>query len=242
MEHDNPADRLLAIILEGKKHAASENCRSVWRELLGVENEPSLLQRLSLVAALPAQIISALEEANPKRGPTWNHWYPQMVHAFTAQTLNGDWRSFISIIDQHSIDGLRSAAGILELVSPKTVVADAKLDELKLQLTEILKEVRDSTEIDAQLKKKICRAILEIVNAIDQYFITGIDGVAEALEAAAGKVNRNDDTRQFVKKDGVGKKLMSILKVVNKTVDSAENVKELGENVAGALEWFDPIL
>lgn len=242
MEHDNPADRLLAIILEGKKHGVGERCRDVWQKILNTNDESTLLLRLGLTSNLPRQIVNALQEASPKRGPTWNHWYPQIVNAFIVQRLNETWQTFIGTIDKHSIDSLSTAAELLEHRSPKSVVEPAELDDLKERLTDILKEVRDSTDIDVDLKKKICKAILEIINAIDQYFITGIDGVSEALERAAGTVNRNADTRQFVKKDGLGKKLMGVLKLVNEKVDSAENIKEIGENVIGALEWFDPTL
>lgn len=241
MNHDNPADRLLAIILEGKKYPGHEGCLGVWQRIFGTSDNSTILTRLGLTADLPRQVVVALREANPNRTPTWNHWFPQIVNAFTRQQLTGQWQTFIGVIDQHSIDGLQSAAGLLEHITPKSLIGTTQLDELKEKLTEVLQEVRDSVDIDAKLKKIILKAVSGIINAIDQYFIEGVDGIAEAVEKAAGAVARNDVARQFIKKEGLGRKVLGALKLVNGTVDSTETVKDFGENAHEALEWLNLI-
>jgi hypothetical protein len=75
---DNPAQRLLDLLEEGKQHNAGSNCRAVWKTLLHIDGdaEHHILIRLSQVMALPERIIQVRENIfhrygeNPHTGKT----------------------------------------------------------------------------------------------------------------------------------------------------------------------------
>lgn len=65
--YDNPAQRLLDILQEGKKIPHHKNCLTAWQEILIAENRIDTVIKLGKVASLPDEIEVLLRN----RLPVW---------------------------------------------------------------------------------------------------------------------------------------------------------------------------
>lgn len=93
---DNPAQRLLDLLEQGKKYQTTDNCPKVWQQILQVEGmeKQHLLTRLAHAMAFPGRIIQVREDNfSTFRGKS-NHWKSRIDKAFVSQTLNSDWNTF----------------------------------------------------------------------------------------------------------------------------------------------------
>jgi len=73
---DNPAQRLLDLLEQGKNYKREDNCRVVWQQILQVEGmeEQHLLTRLAFAMALPGRIIQVREDNFSSLRGKSSHW------------------------------------------------------------------------------------------------------------------------------------------------------------------------
>lgn len=235
MSHDNPANRLLSILEAGRLLNKGAKCREAWERLLGVTGNSSLLMlRIGRLMELPAMIIESLKESYPHRGNTWTHWETQVNTGFAAQNINATWATFIDHIDDTSITLLRLSSDLIEAKYPQETLSDEELVDLRLKLTALAEEILAS-DVDNNLKKYLARALRRLVNAIDEYQITGGAGIVDAVESTIGHVVVSPAYRDFLSKSDLGSKFVTVLSVMANAVTTAPALKELAHKIAGLL-------
>lgn len=232
MNYDNPAERLLVILREGKKFPKTESCRKVWEHLLGVSADTALLTaRLAKVMQLPAVIRDALREEFPEQGNTWGHWEAQVCGAFMSQDLQATWDTFTKHIDVHTLTYLQMSSGLLQSRANTKLVANGDLDAFKTTLNEILKELIAS-EQPVEVKLYLTRALQKIITTIDEYRITGALPMVDAIEATIGHAVRHGEYRSFFTDTALGERLMETLSAMANVVTVAVGVPQLGQAIA----------
>lgn len=235
MSHDNPANRLLSILEAGKQVDKRTSCREAWGKLLDTRGNNSLLMsRIGKLMELPALIIQALKEGYPNRGKTWAHWEAQVNTAFTTQNLNATWESFIIHIDDMSLNILRLSSDLIEVKFPQNTLSDEDLAGLRLKINELTEEILAS-DVGDDLKQYLVRALRRLVNAIDEYQITGATGIVEAVEVAIGHAAMSSEYREFLNDSALGAKFVTVLSVMANAVTVAPALTELALRVAGLL-------
>ena len=237
MRHDNPADRLLAILEEGMRYKRDTNCRNVWQALLGVQDNNSLLlSRIGRLMELPGEIISSLKECYPEQGNTWSHWESQVNTAFMQQNLNGQWQGFIGQIDDQSINTLRLTSSLLELKSKIKNIPEEDLDKFKSTLLDLMDQVLQS-DIDFELKKYLVRSIRRLINSIEEYKLTGAVAICDAIESTVGHAWLSPAFGEFLKTTDLGKKFASTLSVMADAITVATPlIPAIANFVSGLLE------
>lgn len=87
---DNPAQRLLDLLEQGKIYNREDNCRVVWQQILQVVGmeEQHLLTRLAFAMALPGRIIQVREDNFSSLRGKSSHWKSHVDKAFVSQSLN----------------------------------------------------------------------------------------------------------------------------------------------------------
>jgi hypothetical protein len=235
MSHDNPANRLLSILEAGGKLNKKTVCREAWGSLLDASgNSALLMSRLGKLMELPALIIESLKDNYPNRGNTWAHWEVQVNRAFTTQNLDGHWETFINHIDGTSLTLLRLSSDLIEAKSPQETLSEEGLAGLRLKLTELAEDILAS-DLDHDLKKYLVRALRRLVNAIDEYQITGGAEILDAVEATIGHAAVSPAYREFMKDNDLGAKFVMTLSLMANAVTVAPALKELASSVAGLL-------
>lgn len=231
MNYDNPAARLLNLITEGRKNDPNANCRSVWVQLLGTNENPQLMSRLGKAMELPEQIISALSESFPSQGNTWSHWESQINSAFMAQNLNSTWNSFIGNIDNHSFTYLRLASDLLQSKANTKLLVDEEITSLRDSLQDIYTDAQTSPMPD-EVRKFILRHLKKLIDGIDEYKISGALPILDSIESAVGHMAIDKNYKNFLFDTELGKKLLDTLSSAANVVTVAVGLPQLTQAIA----------
>ena len=232
MTHDNPAGRLLSILMSARVIPGDRVCRMAWHELLQTDERQSLLMsRLGKVMELPQAAILALKEAYPDDIPTWEHWEAQVNAGFNSQQLQGPWASFINYIDDHTINYLRMSATLLQGKSLTRNISTEELTDVRRTILAIIDELIESGQPDA-VKKYLVYQLQRIVTAIDEYRISGAMPILDLVEGAFGHSLVDHDYSTFLKDDSLGQKVVSCLATAANLVTVATGLPALPTTVA----------
>lgn len=184
---DNPAQRLLDILEEGKRYNAGENCRAVWRTLLHIDRdaEHHILIRLSQVMALPERIIQVRENNFSSLRGKSTHWENCVRKAFTSQNLNEIWQTFIQYIDERTLYELGTLSDLFETRGTHSTIDANEIDSLLNRIREIREEIRHS-ELPSAMKTMLLKQLTLIQESLESYFISGVEPVMNAVQSTLG--------------------------------------------------------
>lgn len=236
MNLDNPARRLVTILDAGKKINSDSPCKAAWADLLGVDrNSHELLARMAKVMELPSLAFQALTDADPSEAQNCSHWRAQLNTAFSLQNLSSNWHSFIGHIDNHSTTYLKMHAKILDMGSNRSAIDPTELGKVRAELEDILTEVLVSEEIAQAPKNYLVRNLRKLITAIDEFRLTGSEGIFDAIEVIVGHAAFDQDYKESLKKNATGSKLADCLQTLANLVTVAQGYKELAAPIATLL-------
>lgn len=232
MQYDNPAARLLSILSEGKKVAATDPCRGTWAKLLDTpEGDGALLvSRIGKLMSLPQEIIERTKELYPNQQPTWQHWSHQVNAGFSSQNLNGQWQTFVQHIDPHTITYLTMSSDLLEAKSSIKRLELSKITELRGTINELMSSVLQS-DSDSELKKYVIHHLRQILVAIDEYKITGALPILDAVESTIGHAYIDKKYYSYLKDTDIGKQIVIALGAVANLVTIAVGVPAITQGI-----------
>lgn len=227
MQQDNPASRLLKILEAGRRLDKQRNCRECWEELLDARGDTALLMsRLGRVMELPRLTISALIASYPNQGETWKHWEAQVSAAFMVQNMHAEWKSFSANIDLHSITYLKMAADLLNAKQQSRLLEQAELSAIRDHVQAALNEVLDA-DLPNALKVQLSRCIKRIIDALDDYQLTGGIAVLEAAEASLGHASLDSEYRSFLQNTALGQRVLNAISAAANIVTVSVGIPQL---------------
>jgi hypothetical protein len=185
---NNPAARLHALLSKAKKGGEQYRQKPAtesWAMLLNVptDNQALMLKRLGGVMELPLNIKTRTENLADVDQDLFLRWLPKVEEAFRANHLAGGFHGFIDKIDDTTLYGIEHCAALLSNRDPEAEITPEELENLKLQVEEMIKEMVDA-EMDPDLKKFLLKHLFAIRNAIDEYQVFG----SKPLVTAFGEV------------------------------------------------------
>jgi hypothetical protein len=230
MQFDNPAARLLEILVQGKKRPADEVCRVAWGKVLGTNHGDLalLVSRIGKVMALPQETIDLTTELLPGEPPTWEHWASQVNQAFSVQNLNGQWSTFIGQIDGHTINYLRLSASVLASKAELRTLAPEAITGLRQQVALLLSEVLES-EIAPEIKKYVVHHLRKILTCIEEYTITGALPLLDAVESPIGHAYLDEGYKNFLTSTEIGRRVLDTLAATANVVTVAVGIPQLSQ-------------
>ncbi|MFM0466789.1 hypothetical protein [Paraburkholderia strydomiana] len=226
---DNPAARLHAILQAGKAQNVNRPAHDVWYEILRVEvgDHALLTARLADVMALPREIAVDMSEHYPDEGQMVAHWRGQVDRAFVTLHLAAPWNAFISQIDGHSMMHRSSTAKLLQHVTKLKPVNNTDLEDIRTKVNDLIIEVRNS-DLDEDLKLSVVRYLTEILCAVDEYFITGVNPILDGINTAYGRAFTDTKYRELITgKTTLGQKLRAVLDDAATVTTIAANLHEI---------------
>lgn len=228
MKADNSADRLLALLTEGKRKDEGSPCRRVWCELLRVPKDDPvrLTAQIGKVMMLPGQVVQDLQDCLPDADNTWSHWAGQVTIAFSRQNLDSSWKTFIEHIDTHTLTYLSLSANILASHKKVKTIDPEASAEIKAKIVECINETLAS-DIEPTVKAQIVRHLRAVIDAIDDYQIFGAQPILDAVEVVAGHTYFDEKYHSFLKDSEVGKRIHEALTAAANLVTVAVGVPQL---------------
>lgn len=241
MQYDNPAARLHEILTKGKLISGDTPCTTAWKQILKLDSDdPTLLQyKVGKVMALPIEINEIMRVLYPSRAKV-PHWEHQIRVGFLNQSLIGKWSSFISSIDNHTVEYLALLADLIESKESLKILENEEITQLREKLLDIMDEVL-SANLSLELKSSILRHLRKILEAIDDYNITGINPIIESVEATMGHAHLNGGFASFLKNEELGQKVLDFLSAASNILTVSTSLPQLSIAMAGVISVISNI-
>nr|WP_313227519.1 hypothetical protein [Stenotrophomonas pavanii] len=239
MQVDNPAGRLLSIVERGHRIKHQDSCRESWAILLDVPaNDQSLLmQRVSLVMALPARISDVLKADFPMlyESNAHQHVVSCLNKAFINQHMAGNWASFIGHVDGHVASNLKFMSQLFETSRPSKAMSSEEILDIRAR-TEALINIVISGDFPPAMKKSLVDKLKAVIDALDSYYVFGAEPVLNAVAATIGAAYLSPDYRAAANTEA-GKEFASSLANLANAVTVATAVVQLGISSVPLLEF-----
>ncbi|ENM5795741.1 hypothetical protein V4V47_003779 [Vibrio mimicus] len=214
---DNAAARLLKILDEGKSINPNYPTKQAWGRIFKLENidtsteaQSTLMSKLGQVMLLPHETITLVEQYYPTQAPALNHTLAQIQAAFVSQNLSGKWVTFIQHIDTHCINALSMTAALLENKLETKVIDTEKLDNFRAKVQELIEQTIKS-DLTSEFKKFMTHYLQKILNAINDYLISGAMPILDAVEATLGHAVLDPSFKEELKESETGQKIRAML-------------------------------
>lgn len=194
MDVNNPAGRLLNILMEGKKSSPGQNCKVIWAKILNVEADNSfvLVGRIGKVFSLVDNISIELAQIDNVDVSRYMSWTKNLEDAFSSCNLGTPWQHFIQHINEPILDYLHMTSGMLATNRPQPVLPRSELDNIYEGAKDLISEIIDS-DLPNKIKKYFIEQLRKISTAIEEYKITGASEVVDIVEATFGKALLSKD-------------------------------------------------
>lgn len=209
MNGDNPAARLHAILVKAKGKPNNQNCRAMWSDILNIssENESKFLMHMGKVSSLPYEIFEFVKNEYPNQLSTTTHWTKQVNSAFLKQDYNGQFSTFITKIDNHSLDNLSLLSDLIAGKTSTKVLPEDSLNSMRVKVQDLIDEMIKS-DLSKEFKQYLNKALKQILEHINSYIITGINPIIDSLDMVLGHAVTDIAYRDELKESGFGEKLL----------------------------------
>ena len=237
---NNPAGRLHELLTRAKQESGQQQARLTWAKILKVEppdDTPLLFRRLAKVYELPLQIRAPAEKY--AKNPALNlKWRPKVEKALSQTNLEQPWSHVIDQIDDYTLLSLEYCDNLLDEHSVEGGIDGKKLREVAEKVAELAGQVRES-DIDSEIAAYILERLAEVMEAIDEFSLTGPAGLSRAVEANLGGLvthvnifmeRAGDEEKSFLTKFLIT--LNALAAVVNITVGTPK--------LPAAIQWALP--
>lgn len=214
---DNSAARLLKILDHGKGINSDTPAKQAWARIFELENslnntetQSILMSKLGQVMLLPHETMTLLEQYYPAQAPALNHTLAQIQSAFVSQNLSDKWYTFIRYIDKHCIDALTMTSALLENKLETKIIDSDELESFKARVQELIEHTIKS-DLTSEFKKFMTHYLQKILNAINDYLISGAMPILDAVEATLGHAVLDPSFKEELKESETGQKIRDML-------------------------------
>lgn len=217
---DNPAKRLLELLIGFKTLQGQTTVRSAIQEVMGIKgaSDPLIadgLLELTQLAVRTERIIRALDNVNAALllAP-FERIYRFIFRMDFDTQIQNIWAS----IDDFVLHGLRHCVDAIDRNATLVDMSEEDLNVLSAEVNEIIDFVVQS-DMDSDLKKVILQRLSEIQRAILSYRVGGSEGLRKAAESGFALIFEQADKISASKaKEAIfrfGKLAMRILDIVH---------------------------
>ena len=209
---NNPAARLLNILEEGKQKNASQKCRTVWCQLLGIDvtDKITFLGKLGKVLALSAEVVDELKKIDGINVERYMNWCQPVEKAFSDSTFDSQWITFSQHLNEHVFNYLTMTSDFLSLRSPQPILPKSDVEKIAEDAKELILEITEANLPD-NIKSYMLSQLKKVLVAADDYKITGSKEVVQIVEETFGHAILKNDLVKPVETNPVAKKFWTFM-------------------------------
>lgn len=209
MELNNPIERLIAFLKSAKKISINTVSSKAWDELLNTEGDiPLRMERIAKFHRLIEEVCVELSNLDNYEDVT-QPIIKNLRRLHEVNSLSSTWGNFINVIKDTTITSLQIFVKFIE----DKYISDydfERLISIKKELNTILEETLESQDVEPELKKFLVRSLRNIINSVEEYHITGITPVSDALNVSFGRYLTDEQYRILLNENSLGKKISSV--------------------------------
>jgi len=230
----NPAQRLHTILTRSKRKELAANKMLVgWRNVL---NQPDdiddliLMSKIGKVFTLPSIVathIARFPDLAPNR---YLAWRSDLTAAFRAITFNTTFGQFSNRLSDSMLVNIDFCADALDRRMPEKDISQEEFDGIRQSAWSLYEEILKS-DLPPNVSRYLLDQLYLIIEAIDDYEITGAAGLERSLNAVIGSVATDRETAKQADTSSVGKQFWGVMTRVALLLKIGKAVFELEEGV-----------
>lgn len=245
---NNPAARLHRILTQLRSQNSNTKAIDAWSAILRTPSHDGLrlLQRYARVIALPGAVRDEITQIHVDH-ELYLRWVPKVQTTFLSHSLTGLITHFHQHVDQADVDRIEFCAVELSRSRPEPVVEGRQLVELLHHAQELRRECL-SDEIALDLRDHLLRYVDEIISAIEEYDIVGIQPLRRSMEAAVGSSVVDRERSKRLDATPVGKKFFQfvyngllILNMLHGALQLPHDVQTIFVGASAAVEMANEV-
>ena len=206
----NPAARLHDILSSAQRNPHSGPVLDGWRGVLGLPGSDILsplgvMSKLGHVYMLPEVVAKEIRRFPDLDPDLFLGWEEDLTTAFRSVGFDQSFNDFRARLSKSLLLNIRHCAFELERRAPEKEVAAEDLAEIRGAAAQLYDQI-----VGLNLPTHLSRFLLDhlwmILEAVDNYQITGAPGLQNSVDAAVGAVTTDPLTAREVGNSAEGKK------------------------------------
>jgi hypothetical protein len=230
----NPAHRLHAILTRSKeKDLQSKKMIQSWRQVLALPEDTDdliVMSKVGKVFTLPSIISTYIQRFPDLPADLYLGWRNDLSSAFRSIHFNGAFADFGNRLSDSLLINIRFCAHELDKRMPEKDVARDELNAIRESAWSLYEEV-----INSDLPHDLARYLLDylylVIEAIDDFEITGAAGLERSLNAVVGAVATDTATAKQASASPFGERFWDVMTKVGVLLKLGKTALELEEGV-----------
>jgi hypothetical protein len=235
----NPAQRLHTILTQSKRQELARNTMLVgWRNVLSLpENidDLILMSKIGKVFTLPSIIAKYIERFPDLDADLYLGWRNDLSAAFRAIQFTATFGQFSNRLSDSMLINIRFCANELDKLMPEKDVSRQELDAIRQSAWSLYEEILKS-DFPPNVSRYLLDHLYLMIQAIDDYEITGTAGIEQSFDAVIGAAITNASTAKQAYESSVGKRFWSLMAKVGVLLKVGKTALELEEGVRKLLQ------
>lgn len=216
MAGNNAASRMIELLDDLCSEPASNGIGVAWAQVFGLEwpdQYAEVSHRLADVLGLPAQIEAEIRAVPDEDHELLLEQMPGLASALSqSQNLNAVLQNICQDITNEMRYGLKMCASVLDRKRRERIIEPSDDAAIRDLLTSLEDEIRQSSDLDAELRLFLLRQVRDMREALDRVAIVGIAALEDSFDRLHGALLRRPDVVQGIQQEpAVGEKFARLL-------------------------------
>jgi hypothetical protein len=234
MALNNPAARLhnvLTLCKKNRKEMGGQPMTKAWRKVLSLSEETEdiiVMSKVGFIYLLPSQIASEIQRFEDLDHRLYLGWQNDLAQAFTQISFGAAFSGFVDRLSDSLLINIEFCSHELSKRCPEKMVDEAELQKLKEAAYALYQEILKANP-PPDLSRYLLDHLYLIVEAIDNYMLSGARGLRTVVDAIVGTALTNHQTARQAKESTFGERFWGIAGKVAVLLDLAKTAMELGD-------------
>jgi hypothetical protein len=230
----NPANRLHAILVRAKqKELQSKPMLQSWRNVLQLPDDIDdllVMNKIGKVFTLPFVITTYISRFADLDAELYLGWRNDLGAAFRHVHFNTNFSEFGSRLSDSLLISIRFCDHELEKRMPEKAVSREELNTVRESAWSLYEEVLAS-DLPPHLFSYLLDHLYLIIEAIDDFDITGAAGVERSLNSVIGSVATDMGTAREANESPFGERFWGVMAKAGVALKLAKTALELADGV-----------
>jgi hypothetical protein len=234
MSDNNPAARLHNILAKSRnKDLRGHPMMKAWRSVLSLSDDVEdtlTMSKVGKVFVLPHRISAEIKQFDDLDLELYLGWQKDLSQAFQNINFQAQFAHYADRLSDSLLINIRFCAYELGKRRPEKMLAEKDLNDLKEAAYAVYQEVLAAT-LDPQLARYLLDHLYMIIEAIDDYMITGSTGLKSALDTIVGTIATSNKMATESRESAFGNKFWAVVGKTAVIMELAKTAMELGDGL-----------
>lgn len=162
-------------------------------------------------------------EKLPFPAPYLTNWMPPVEQGLLNMNTTMSASNALGWLTKEVVSGVETCASAIQHYAPQECISEDDLKRFHDEANNLFQEVKDSVDIDNEVKEFLLKHLKDFISAIQDSWIMGVKPVKSAAANASTEVVFNPDITQKTKENRLGRRFLHLLIALNSITAPVSN-------------------